>query len=145
LLVGLTVHGENVLPQLAEDADRHGATPDVRAGAAVGTDGARHEKGAVVQLCSRVDGTLHGRVCSVEDQPSLDEGSISTGPNPAGIGAAAEQQRQALDDHGLARAGLPGDDGQTGSELQHGVVDDPEPTDPHLLEHAAEPRRHDRH
>ena len=53
----------------------------------------------------------------------------------AGVGAGAEQQAQPGHDHGLAGAGLAGDDVEARAELEHGVVDDAEALDPQFLEH----------
>src|SRR5690606_9404374 len=54
-----------------------------------------------------------------------------------GVRTRAEQQAEAGDDHGLARAGLAGHGGETGAERQHGVIDDAETADAHLVDHGA--------
>ena len=62
-------------------------------------------------------------------------GRHRTTAHPGRVGAVAEQQQQAGDDHGLARTGLAGHDGQPVVEGQDGVVDDAEASDAELFEH----------
>ena len=113
--------------------------------APVGTDRAREQQRALVELAAGVERPHRprgGRPASSR-RPST-TASAATGADPAGVGAAAEQQGQALHDHRLAGAGLAGDHRQARGELEHGLIDHTEALDAHLLEHAFDPSRDDR-
>ena len=60
-LVGLAVHGHELLAELAEHADGRGAAADVGPGAPLGGDGA-HQHQAVRDVASRLGGARSGRV-----------------------------------------------------------------------------------
>ena len=66
---------------------------------------------------------------------ALDPGGPGAGAHRAAVGAAAEQQSERGHDHGLAGAGLTGDHGQPGAELERRGVDHAELADPDLLKH----------
>ena len=76
-----------------------------------------------------------------QPQPALDHRAARVGAHPAGVGPAAEQQPQAGHHHGLARAGLTGDDVHARRQPQRRVVDDAEPGDPQFLQHTADSSR----
>ena len=78
--------------------------------------------------------TAAGAPAGTRDPP-LDDRRLGADPHQRGVGAPAEQQPQAGDDHGLARAGLTGHRGEAGRQLDDRVVDDPERPYPHLLQH----------
>ena len=60
----------------------------------------------------------------------LDDRPVTAGAHPGRVAATAGDQAERGDDHGLAGAGLTGDDGETGVRFEHGVVDDAEVADP---------------
>ena len=140
LLVALPVHGDDVLGQLPQHADRDAASAQVSAGTSVGPDAATDQQRVVVELRAGVGRPVEGRVAGRQHQTALHDGALGPGSQPPGVRAPAEQQAQALHDHRLAGPGLAGDDRQTRPELQHGVVDDAEPADPHLLQHRPDTR-----
>jgi len=63
-------------------------------------------------------------------------GPRRAGPHPRRVGPAAEQQPERGHHHGLTGAGLAGQRGEPGRELEHRVVDDAEAGDPDFLKHA---------
>ncbi len=84
---------------------------------------------------ARLHRTARDRAVSGDQNTPLDGGAIRARPDPSGLGSSAEQQIQPADDHGLARAGLTSDYGETRRQLQYGILDDPEAADAHLLQH----------
>ena len=70
-----------------------------------------------------------------QPQPAFDHGAAGIGAHPPSVGTPAEQQAEAGDNHGLAGAGLTGDDGESGAQGQGGVGYDAEARDPQLLQH----------
>ncbi len=135
LLVGLAVHGDEVVRQLAQEPHGHAATAHVGARAALGGEGAADEQGAVVQFGARLLGPYGDGRGAVDDQPALDDRRLGADAHERGVGAPAEQQPEAGDDHRLAGAGLAGHRGETGRQLDHRVVNDAQGPDPHLLQH----------
>ncbi len=138
-LVRLAVDGHEVLGQVGEQADRGSAATDVGPGPAVGLDRADEDEAALRDVSAGLLGSAERRVSGGELDHPLDHAAVGACAHQAGVAAATEQQAQAGDDHGLARAGLTGEDGQPGMERQHGLVDDPEVTDADLLDHEPGP------
>jgi hypothetical protein len=136
-LVCLTVHGDEHLAELREDAGRRRASADVGAGPAGGRDGAREDELAVVVLAARLLGPGEGRVGRWELHDPLDEGGVRAGAHEPGVGPLAEEQAQAGDDHRLAGPRLAGQHVEPGAQLEQGVVDDAHAADPHLAEHGS--------
>ncbi len=90
-------------------------------------DGAAHEEPGLVALLAsplglepraQLGGARRGQV-----DDGLDPSLVAAGPDQVGAGAAAAQQAQRLDDDALAGAGLAGDHGETGPQLQLELVD----------------------
>ena len=143
-LVGLTVNGEQVLGEVAQDCDRGGRAADMGARTTGSADGpAQDEPGTsvatvaalVVEFAAGVAHALaRSRLC-VEYEPAVDGGLVAARPHPGSVGPSAEQQQQPGHDHRLAGAGLARDHGQAGTERQRGVVDDTESADAQFLEH----------
>ncbi len=96
-----------------------------------------HQNQAILGVGPRLDGALRGRVPGRDLDHALDDCGTRASADQAGVGTRAEQQAEPGDDHGLARAGLTGDDVQAGVQLQDGVIDDPEVLDADLLQHRA--------
>lgn len=146
LLVGLAVHGDQVVRELAEQPHGHGAAAHVGPRAALGGHGAADQQGAVVELGPGLLGAQGGRCVRAHDEAALDDRGLGPDPYEGRVGTTAEQQPEAGDDHRLARAGLAGHRGETGRQLDHRVVDDPERPYPHLLKHGTTiPRFHGCH
>ena len=117
MLVGLAVHGHQWLGDLGELGGRHRGAADERPRASLGGDGAGQQHPAVLGLAAElVDGGRERRAGTGADH-ALDAGGLGAGAHGAGVGAAAQEQAEGGDDHGLARAGLTGDHGQAGAEL----------------------------
>ena len=112
-LVGLAVHGEQALGELGDHADRDAAAAEEGPGPALGAHRAGEDQAAVVVgVGAGVGGALpRPGESGGQHEPALDPGPAG-GADPAGVGPAAEEQGQAGDHHGLAGAGLAGDDGE---------------------------------
>jgi hypothetical protein len=139
VLVGLPVHGDQRLPDARQRGGRDRGATQEAAGATLGGDLAAEQQQVTFDLttvlvCNR------GDLCTGADH-ALDAGGARSGAYGAGVGATAEQQPERGHQHGLAGAGLAGDHGQAGAELQHRLVDHPERADPDLLDHAVTVRR----
>ena len=116
LLVGLPVHGHQVVGQVGEQRD--GDRPAARVGPrpALGRHRPAHDQRAalVVELAARLHDLLRHPAAGVDPQPALDGGTLRPGPDARRVRAAAEHQPQAGHDHGLARPGLAGDHREPG-------------------------------
>ncbi len=135
LLVGLPVHGDQVLAEFGEQPDGHRPAADVRPGAALGGDGTADQQGAVVEFGAGLDGAQGRRGVGGQFEPALDHRPAGAAAYQARVGAAAEQQAEAGHHHGLAGAGLAGDDGEPRCQFDHGVLDDTKISYPHLVQH----------
>jgi hypothetical protein len=138
-LVGLAVHGDHLLTDVAEHRHRHRPAADVRPRPPLGGDRAAEQQAAVVVgLGPRVGHPgLHRLAAATgQPQPPLDQRPAQIGPHPAGVGPAAEEQAEAGDDHGLAGTGLTGDDGEAAAEGKRGVFDHAQSGDAELLQHS---------
>ena len=142
----LAVHRDQRIGQLGQGRQRDGPAAQVGAGAAVGTDGTHRDDGAVVvePAARRCDRRRAGPV-RLDAEADLHHGAVAAGPHPRGVAAPPGDQAQRGDDHRLARARLPRDDGETGMRLEHGVVDHAEVTDPQFVQHASHGSRRERH
>jgi hypothetical protein len=73
-----------------------------------------------------------GHPGDVGQQAALDQGLRPADADRAGVGPLAEQQREGVDHHGLAGAGLAGQHVETRGDLEVGIVDHPEVADAKL-------------
>ena len=133
-LVVLPVHRECGVGQPGQHTDGHRAPAQVRPRAPVRADGPHGDQRTVVVRLS-ADVVRHRQRRLVRREPTLHHGPPRPVRHPGRLGAPAAEQREAGDDHGLARARLTGEHGEAGVELQGGVVDHAEALDPHLGEH----------
>ena len=127
--------GHEVVAEFGEQPDGHGASADMGAGAALGGDRTAHEELAVLEFGARLARAARRRCVRRHDYPPLHHGGLGARAYERRVGAPAEQQPEAGDDHGLARSGLTGHRGEAGGELDDGVVDHAQGPDPHLLQH----------
>ena len=139
-LVGLPVHGHQLAGQLGQHRDRDGPTAGVGARTPLRAYRPREQQYPLVQLGAGVHGGEGHRAARHKHHAALDNGRGGAGAHAAGIGAGPEQQTKAGDDHRLAGPGLAGDHGESGVQVEHGVTDDTQPANPHLLQHGAQPR-----
>ena len=112
--------------ELRERGDGRELSADAGAALPVGVDRPGQDDLAVLGPFTGARGahrTAPGRV-----RPSRRRGRASVGPGP-------QRQREAHGHHGLAGAGLSGEDVQAGMQLEVEVVDDPETADVQLAEH----------
>lgn len=114
LLVGLAVHGDEFVGEFGQHSDRHGSAAEMGPGAPLRGHGTADEQRTVLDLGPGLLGPQRRGVALGHRDPALDDSGLGTDPHQGGIGASAEQQPQAGDDHGLARAGLTGHRGETG-------------------------------
>ena len=142
LLVGLPMHRDQPLGELAEDAHRRRRAADIGPRAPRRADrSAQHQRAVVVDLAAGVgDPGGHWRV-GADQEPPVDTGRIGAAAHPGRIGTIAEQQQQAGHDHGLSGAGLAGDDREPRGEWKNRIVDHPETTDAELFEHVPQASR----
>src|SRR5690606_1196712 len=74
-------------------------------------------------------------------EQALDHRGVGPRSNPRGIGSRTAEQAESLDHHGLARAGLARERGQTGGKGDPGLGDHPEVPDGEFDEHDGPERR----
>ena len=134
VLVGLAVHGDERLGHRGQRGDRHRGAAHERARAPLGRDGAGQQHPLVLDLAARVLHGLGHRRRGVHD--ALDARVAGAGADRAGVGAAAQEQPEGGHEHRLAGAGLAGDHGEPGPELERRGLDHAQPGDPDLLDHA---------
>lgn len=113
LLVHLAVHGHQVLGQIGERADGDGAPAQPGTAASLDGDGPRDDQLAVLDLAAHVLHLLCDPSHRVDDQCALDGGPLRAGTDPGGVGPPSEQQPQTGHHHGLARARLARDHGES--------------------------------
>ncbi len=135
LLVGLPVYGHEVVGQLGEQPHGHAPPAQVRPGAPFGGNGPADQQRTVVELRPGLLGPYDGRGTGGHTDPPLHDRLLRPDPHERRVGAPAEQQTQAGDHHGLARARLTRDGREAGRQLDDRVVDDSERPYPHLLQH----------
>ena len=134
-LVGLTVHGEQPLREVTEHGDRSSGTTDVGPRAAGRAHGpAQHQRRAVIEGSAGISYAGRHVIVHVLD-PTIDARLLRTDADPCRVSPTAEQQQEAGHHHGLARAGLAGDDGESRAERQDGIVDDAEAADVQFVQH----------
>ncbi len=108
------MHGHEVVRQLREQPYGRAPAAHMGAGAPLGGERAADQERALVEFGARLHGP-YGRGRAVRhDDPSLHHRGLGPDPHQGGVGASAEQQAEAGDDHGLAGAGLAGHRGETG-------------------------------
>ena len=137
-LVGLSVDGDEVLRELREEADGCGPATDVRPGASVARDRPDEDE-SVANVPSRVGGTDEGGMSGGKVEDALHDDPLGARTHQAGVAAAAEQQAETGDHHGLARPGFTGEHRQAGVQREDRFVDDPQATDADLLDHVVSP------
>ena len=138
LLVGLPVDGDGAAHEVGEGADGHGHAADLGARAAVAGDAADDEHLAVLLLGAELVERAGEPVVAGDGEGAV-HGGGDLGAAP--VQAGAEQHGQPRDDHGLARAGLAGQGGEAGTELEGGVVDHADVADPQGGQHVGPPVR----
>ena len=136
LLIGLPVHGDQVVGQHLEQRHRHRTAAGERPRPAFGRHrAAEHEHGPVLIEVSPGLLDLPGHLRR-DQQPPLHGGPRRTGPHARRIGPPAEQQPERRHDHGLPGPGLTGERGESARQIQHRLVDDAEAADADFLKHA---------
>ena len=114
-LIGLPVHHHQLLPDLVEHADGGGAPADNRATAALGGNGAAKNKFGAVHVATGISNPVGNGALRIDLPVSLNHGPTATRTDGGSIGALPQQQPEGGDHHGLARAGLPRDGGESGA------------------------------
>src|SRR2546427_10418203 len=115
--------------ELGQDAHSGGAAVDPGAGAAFRRDLALQDEAPVLRLHAEVGEGRHAF------KRAFDHGLWRAGAHDIGRGALAEQQGEGVDEHGLAGAGLAGEDVQAGDEGERDVGDDGKIADAQLRQH----------
>ena len=136
-LVGLSVHRDQVSAQLGQHADRSGPPTHMGARPPRSAERPRDDELPVLMLGARLGGPVQRGVAGRQLDDSLHERLVGAASHQGGVSALAEEQAQPGHDHGLARARLPGQHVEAGAQVQHGVMDDADPADPHLAEHGS--------
>ena len=135
------MHHHEPPAQLAEHADGCAPPADDGTTAALRRHGAaEHQFGEtgvrLVELATGVARPLGHRGVVVHDEAALDPRGGGVAAHRAGVRTLAEQQAERLDDHRLARTGLPGERREPRAEGQGGLGDHPEVVDAELGDHA---------
>ena len=139
-LIGvLAVDVHQQLPELAQQAGRHRAAIDVRPRAAVGAHGAAQDAVAAVgQVVGIQPGQRCGHRRDVEHGRHL--GLLGADPDRLGARAFAQGQQQRVHHQRFAGAGLAGQRGEAGFELELGRLDDGEIFDAQSDQHPQPPQ-----
>ncbi len=135
LLVGLAVHGDQLLAEFGEQPDRHGPAADVGARAPLGGDRPADQQRTVVQLGPRLQGAGGRRGPGGQPDPPLHHGPVGAAPHQPGVGPATEQQPEAGHHHGLARTCFARHRCEARCQFDHRVIDDAKIPYPHLVQH----------
>ena len=116
LLVGLAVHGDQVIGQVGEQRDRHRVAARVSPGASLRGHRAAQQQGGpvIVEFATGLDDLLRDLAGRVDPEAAFHRGPVRPRPDPGRVRPAAEHQAEAGDDHGLAGPGLAGDDREPG-------------------------------
>ena len=134
-LIGLTVHGNEVVADLGQHRRRHAAPGDMSSGPASRSHCAREDEFLVAVELELVAQRREGSVVVRQVEEALDHGTLLPRADTIGVGALAEEQPQAGDDHRLACAGLAGQHRETAVELGGRRADRTERLDAYLGEH----------
>ena len=134
-LVGLAVHRDQLLGQLAEHPDRRGPAADVGPRAPVGRHRA-HEDEPVLDVGAGLGRAREGGVARGRSTHALDDGAVGAGAHEPGVAAPTEQQARPVTTIVLPAPVSPVTTVSPG-ERQRGVVDHAEVPDPDLLDHVA--------
>ena len=122
LVVVLAVQVDQAGGGVGERTDRRRPAVDVRPGPALGGHDARqHELGVT------------------GDEAAVDAGLLGAWTHHGRVGAATDEQFERLDEHRLARSGLPGHRGQPGAQREVHPLDHAEVLDVQLGEHQGTP------
>jgi len=128
-LVVLAVQGEQSGGERAQRLRRHAAPAEVGPRRTVPAHRAgRDDAAVVVAFCARrLEDLVHKGGHAVAEfacgETSFDNGTVGARAHPGGIGAAAAEQVQTGDDHGLTGSGLAGQHGETAVKLGGGGAD----------------------
>ncbi len=122
----LAVEGDQARAQLAQVADRGGASVEKGAGAPVHIDAPRQDQPLQLLLDAHVLGQQAGKFLTDvlgHREHSLDVGLLGARPDDAAARASSHQKIQGVGEHRLAGARLAGEHVQTGREEQLGALD----------------------
>src|SRR5680860_1866023 len=117
------MNGHQELAELAQHADRHSPSANMRPRTALGRHGPRQDQ-VIFGVAAGLESAQRRGVFWPDLDHTLDDRLRGAGPHQAGIRPRAEQKPKTRYDHGLACAGLAGDHVQASRELQHRVIDD---------------------
>ncbi|MNS80909.1 hypothetical protein D3C72_1146060 [compost metagenome] len=139
-LVGvLAVDVHELVAHLAQLGQRGRRAVDERLATAARIDGAAQQHGAFAVQAGLVAGQLTlgqpGVERCVRAEGGADACAGAAFAHHAGVGAFAEHQGQCIDQDGLAGAGLAGEDGKAGGEVEVERIDDDEIADGQAAEH----------
>ena len=123
----LTVDLDEVFAERGQRGRRGQLAGDARRALALGRDGPGQDDLAVLGPVVRVVGSI---------EPGLDPGSLGSVAHQRGSGTRPEREREPGGHHGLAGTGLSGEDVQAGVQRQVEIVDDAQPRDMELVQHA---------
>ena len=129
-LVSLPVDGHQRLRQLGQQADRHGAAAGEGPGASLRGQRPPEQQCAVIEVAPGVERANDGGVVLGEHEPTVDLRPLVTAAHQRGVAAAAQEQAEPREQHGLAGAGLAGDRGEPRAELEGRVLESRDPALP---------------
>jgi hypothetical protein len=135
LLIGLAVHGDQIVGEIDQRADRNGAATGVRTGTPLGRHHSGDDQRVVIEIAAELGQPLGDLALRVDHDPAFDERSVGARPDPLRVGPPTEQQSQTGDHHGLPGACLAGDHVESRGQVEDRLLDDPEALDSDLLDH----------
>ena len=134
-LLRLAVDGDQRLGHAGADRGGHLGAAQVGPRPTRRRDVPGDQQLAVLELGAGRDGRGQELGPVGHGEAALDPGPLGAAADRLGIGPATEQQAEAGDHHGLAGAGLAGDDGEPGVQLERGLADHAEVGDAQLSQH----------
>jgi len=131
----LTVDLDEVVAKPLQEPDRHGRVVHEGAMTSRLRELSAHDELSVVQGKPGVVEHGRDRVVWLDVEHCLDGGGVGIGANDVGLGPGPSYQHDRVDEHGLASAGLAGEDVEPRPEHCGDCVDHGEVPDPNLPKH----------
>jgi len=134
LLLELALDLDQGLADAAQQGDADGLVVDEGAAAAVGAELAAQDDVAVVGQTLFVEQRAHGMI-GVNGELGADACLLGARAEQLGIGAAAEGEAERIQQDRLAGAGLAGQHGEAGIDLEIQAVDEDDVADRQVQQH----------
>ena len=139
MLVGLSVHRDELVGDLGQQRGRHRGSAGERPGPALRRERPAQHHDAVVESAAGLGDRVGDAGAVGHGDARLHPRLVVAGADEPEVGAVAAQQAEGGDDHRLAGTGLTGDDGESLAQLELGGVDDAQRRQREVLPHQAAP------